>query len=293
MSNLRDHLEQTAEPDDDQLDLSALHERAVVRRRHLARRRAGLAVVVALLVVGGMGALTRSAPGERITASDQARATVEGEPDPSASTTSEPTTASSEPTTSAPEPSASTTTTPPASTTAAPSTTAPDVTPPPTTSPPTSTPPATVPPTAAPLRGTYSGTETYRLGTGECPDITHDLTVDVALDDGRSARLHEDYCGTHRGDRWYGEGTFSLDVDDGSGLSGTFVNSAPVGTSGVPYSLDVTDGRGALDRARGRCDLTVDLRVEAFGRQHHEGTITCWLTDDGDTGPSPVPDPRS
>lgn len=306
MSHLRQRLDQAADPCDGEVDLARLHQRVEVRRRHAGQRRSAAVALVVVALLATTAALARPSPGEQLTATDEVQgADDESDPPATSDATSSTAVPSTDDTATSTE-STTTTSSPPSTTASAPP--PPTVAPPPTTTTPapttTSEPSAPVPtappstrPTPSPgqiaLEGTYAGVEIYRLGAPPCPDITHVHDASVRLDDGRDWALHEDYCGTHHGSQWSGAGTFTLGDPNGARLTGTFTSTAPGGSSGVPYSLDVTDGTGSLRGAHGRCDLTVHIEVEAFGRQRHRGSITCRVSlSGGEPSGSGSQDPR-
>jgi hypothetical protein len=259
MTRLRDHLGAAARPDrDDQvLDLAAVHDRVVARRRQ-RRRAGGAAAVAGVLALAGLGAAAASAwpePAQQITTAQEVGGTEE---ETTTTTTEVPTTVEASTTTVAPT--TSTTTEAPTTTTE----------PPPTT---TTEPGATV----VELVGHYVGQETHRFGQ-RCPDITHTLDFVVTWADGAQWTGRQDYCGTHVGDQWVGEGTFSLTGPDGASLTGTFDNTAPYGSSGIPYQLDVAAGTGAFAGAQGTCDVDVHLVETSIATQDQDGPFTCSVT---------------
>lgn len=262
------------EPHD--LDLEAVHARVDRRRRRRGRARAGAGVVGALVVVAGIGLAAGAGDrGADVRAGEPEGPAVE-EPtsEPVPSSTEEPTTesttsASSSTTAPAPSTEAPTTTTEAPSTTVAPS------------------PPTTAPaPSALHLEWTYAGDEQWRLGQPQCPDLTHWLDAAATASDGSAWTMRQDYCGRNDGERWEGEGTFSL-AGATATLSGRMTSSAPMPTTGVPYSWTVEEGTGAYAGATGECVVTIHMTDMVFGSAHHEGTITCDLTLGGAAAGSP------
>lgn len=255
------------EPHD--LDLDAVHARVDRRRRRRTRARAGAGVLGALVVVAGIGLAAGAGDrGADVRAGEPEGPGVE-EPtsEPVPSSTEEPTTEST--TTTAPVEESTTTTTEAPSTTVAP--------------PPSTTAPA---PSALHLEWTYAGDEQWRLGQPECPDLTHWLDGGATGSDGSTWTMRQDYCGRNDGERWEGEGTLSLAGATGT-LTGRMVSSAPMPTTGVPYSWTVEDGTGAYAGATGECVVTTHMTDMVFGSAHHEGTITCDLTLGGAAAGSP------
>lgn len=272
---LSDSLRQAAQTEPGDLDLDAVHAAAGDRRRRRTRRRVAGSAVAAVALVAGL-AVAVGAEGEPGT---DVRAEAPADPsdpggegttpvtEPPASTEStttsttppESTTTSTEPTTTtSTEPEPTTTSTEPAPTTAPPSTTAP-------------------PPPAAPTTWTYDGLEQYRLNQPQCPDITHWMDADAIASDGSAWTLREDYCGGHSGGQWSGTGTFTLAGPGGETLTGRTESTAPVGTTGVPYTFFVEGGTGRYAGAGGECTVTTTMSDQRFGSQRHEGTITCDL----------------
>ena len=256
------------EPHD--LDLDVVHARVDRRRRRRVRARAGACAVGAVVVVaaiglaagaGDRGADVRAGepegPGVEEPTSEPVPSSTE-EPTTESTTTSSTTSSTTEPVPSTEEPAPTTTEAP--STTVAP--------------PPTTTAPA---PTVLHLEWTYVGDEQWRLGQPECPDLTHWLDAEATGSDGSAWVMREDYCGRNDGERWEGEGTFSLVGAEGT-LSGRMTSSAPMPTTGVPYSWTVEEGTGAHAGATGECVVTILMTDAVFGSAHHEGTITCDLT---------------
>jgi hypothetical protein len=247
------------------LDLDAVHTRVGRRRRRRVRARAGACAVGALVVVAGIGLAAGAGDrGADVRAGEPEGPGVE-EPtsEPVTSSTEEPTTESTT-TSSTTEPVPSTEE-PTTTTTEAPSTTE---------APPSTTAPA---PTALHMEWTYAGDEQWRLGRPECPDLTHWLDAAATGSDGSAWTMRQDYCGHNDGQRWEGEGTLSLAGASGT-LSGRMTSSAPMPTTGVPYSWTVGEGTGDYVGATGECVVTVHLTDKVFGGAHHEGTITCDLT---------------
>lgn len=266
MTRLPDHLNEAAPADNAGLDLPTLHERAARRRRRRQGRVAGAAalVVVGIAVVGVAGAW--SSPDEAVTAAQGGDGEVALDPAVDPSTTDPVDVPPTEPSVSVPETT--------------------EVPPPPTSEPvePRTEPVAptteAVPsgPRSLELRGTYEAEEHHVAGTSACPDLTHTLDMNLTMEDGSAWVGREDYCGTHVGLRWNGEGTFTLTAPDGSALAGTFTSTAPMGSSGVPYSLDVREGSGTYAGATGRCDLSIHITPLASSRQAQRGTIACTLS---------------
>ena len=252
------------------LDLDAVHTRVDRRRRRRVRARAGACAVGALVVVAGIGLAAG--------AGDRGADVRVGEPEgpgveeptsePVPSSTEEPTTGSS--TTSS--------TTEPVPSTEEPTTTTSEV--PATTEapPPSTTAPA---PSSIQLEWTYVGTEQWRLGQPQCPEITHRLDAEANAADGVSWTMREDYCGEIRGSRWNGAGTWSLTSADGTSLSGTYTSSVEMDGPGEPYTMVVEGGTGRLAGADGTCEVVVNLTPLAFGSQRQDGTIDCDLTVPG------------
>lgn len=124
--------------------------------------------------------------------------------------------------------------------------------------------------------GTYEGVGHYSTTTPECPDITQDLDLTMALDDGSIWTLRADYCATTDANGlWRGDGPFTITTADGSTLVGSLVSEAQLPTGGVPYGLVITGGTGAFDGAEGSCSVTVSLEDLAFGVQRNIGTFDC------------------
>lgn len=275
MTRLSASLHEAADADAVELDLDAVHARVGVRRRRRTRLRLAGGAVGALALVGGLAVAVAAGSSD----GTDVRAEAPADPaDPGPEGTSpvtEPTeTSTSDPTTTTEPPATSTST----STT---STTAPATTtePPPTSTtapPPTTTPPPTTAPSSYRLTWTYEGLEQYRLSQPQCPDITHWIDADAVASDGSSWTLREDYCGTHHGSQWSGEGTFSLTAADGSSLTGRTESSAPAGTTGgVPYTFFVDGGTGPYAGMTGACVVTTTMSDQVFGSQRHQGTISC------------------
>lgn len=116
------------------------------------------------------------------------------------------------------------------------------------------------------------------MGTPACPDITHTLDMSLTMEDGSPWVGREDYCGAYSGLQWNGVGTFRLTAPDGSALAGAFTSTAPMGTSGQPYSLEVREGSGTYAGATGSCDVSIVVTPVGFGRQTQAGSIACTLS---------------
>lgn len=290
MTRLSDQLHSAAAADDVELDLDALHHRAATRARRRTRTRAGAGLAGAVLVVALVAGVATTTSG-----ADDTTTAAAGDPTATEPTAgSETTTSDDAATTSVPASTEATTTTdtttPASDSTVAevPTTTAPP--------PPTST-PAPAGPTADEERFldlTYTADEQYRLGRPECPDITHWMDGEADTGAGQTYVLREDYCGTHEGDTWVGEGTFSL-VGPGGSLRGRTESRAPAGTDGVPYTFHVDQGDGDFAGWTGSCGVTVSITDKAFGSQHHEGTIRCRLAPvaDAPAGGDPTSPPTT
>lgn len=251
------------EPGADELDLDTVHARAGARRRRRVRARAGVCVVGALVVVAGIGLAAGAGPdtGGDVRAGEPEGAGFDPEPTGSSEPTTSTTTSTSVPTTST---SVSTTST------AVPTTTS--TAPPPSTE---ATPPPTAPET---LAWTYVGTEQWRLGQPDCPQITHRLDAEAIAADGAPWAMREDYCGVTDGDRWNGAGTWSLTAADGTSLSGTYTSSVDLDGPGEPYTMTIEGGTGRFAGARGTCAVVVNLTPLGFGSQQQDGTIDCTVT---------------
>jgi hypothetical protein len=154
--------------------------------------------------------------------------------------------------------------------------------------------PATVPALAPPppmpaepamgvqrIVGTYAGFERWELDTGRCPAMDHSFEATIELADGQEGRLLQLYCGHIVGDVWTGEGTFLLTAAAGDTLSGRFASQAVIPSEGEPYTLEVNDGTGAFDGARGTCWLDNHLRESAAGEQEQFGSLTCDVAVEG------------
>jgi hypothetical protein len=126
------------------------------------------------------------------------------------------------------------------------------------------------------FRGTYEGLGHYAFGEPDCPDLTHDLDLMMAVDDGSTWTLHADYCAATAADgSWHGEGPFTIVTPDGSTLVGTLVGNAQLPTAGVPYDLIITGGTGTYDGVEGNCLVTVTLDELGAGMQGNTGTFDC------------------
>jgi hypothetical protein len=260
------------------LDLSAIHRRADRRRRRRARARAAGGAFGAAVVLVGLVALAAGAGDQRPDVmAQQGEVPID-----------EPTTTSAPPSSSDPAPSTESTTTTSTTTEPAPSTESTTTTtePAPTTEAPPTT---TAPPPAAVVSWTYAGTERWRLSQPQCAQLTHWLDAEATGSDGSTWTMREDYCGVNDGDRWEGEGTFSLTGAAGS-LTGLMTSSAPMPTTGVPYTWTVEGGTGAYDGASGECVVTITMTDAVFGSARHEGTITCDLALPGDGASGSVPE---
>ncbi len=264
MSRLSDALHDAAtdghgEPE---IDLDQVRNRVGARRRRRGRVRVVASVAGVLALVAGLAAAVSASGGEpagRVSA----QAPEVGEPEVSEPTTT--TTVTESTTTTVTE--STTTTTVPGSTTT------------------TTTPPTTAPPGPVEMTWTYAGLEQYRIGQPQCPQLTHWLDAEATGADGSAWVMREDYCGTHHGSSWEGEGTFSLTSPAGA-LTGTMTSAAPMPTAGVPYTWTIEGGTGTLAGATGECTVTIVMTDQAFGSAHHEGTITCQVTlgSDPDSG---------
>ncbi|HMJ75293.1 MAG TPA: hypothetical protein VK507_04940 [Iamia sp.] len=278
MTHLSDTLRNAADGPVD-LDLDAVHARVDRRRRHRARTRAACCVVGVVAVLGAAGVAAGVGGGAPDVQAGEAGIGFDDEttttlaPPSTETTTSDSTTSTS--TTTEPAPSTETTT---SSTTLPPTTEAPPVTDP--------------PPSLVHLEWTYAGLEQYRLFQPQCPDLTHWLDADATASDGTAWAMREDYCGHHDGTQWEGSGTFSL-TTAGATLSGRMTSSAPMPTTGVPYSWTVEEGTGTLAGATGECVVTIFMTDAVFGSAHHEGSISCDITigaTGGDAGPGSEPE---
>jgi hypothetical protein len=139
--------------------------------------------------------------------------------------------------------------------------------------------PAPEAPTALHLEGKHDALEHFEFGNPRCPVLAHDLAGTMTMSDGAVWQFTETYCGIlEPGPTWVGHGTFVLTAPDGSTLTGTFGNSAPLPTKGVPYRLDIDTGTGTYAGATGTCAVDNHLDQPEFGKQYQFGTFTCDVT---------------
>jgi hypothetical protein len=139
----------------------------------------------------------------------------------------------------------------------------------------TSTPTTAAPPAnAVRYTGSYRGTEHYRLNTGRCSYLDHDLVETFTRDDGTTWNFEQIYCGTVDGDLWTGVGTFTITTAHGT-ITGTVHDSATLPSAGEPYDIVVTGGTGRFAGASGSCHLDNHLRQVGFGTNEQWGTFSC------------------
>jgi hypothetical protein len=263
VSRLSDALHAAAAdgPGEPEIDLDLVRDRVGARRRRRTRARIAGSAAGVLALVAGLAVAVSAAGGEPA-GQVSAQAPEISEPEePTSSSIPDPTSTVPDPTTSTTEPEPTTTSTEPEASTTVP----PTIPLPPTT---------TAPPGPVEMTWTYAGLEQYRIGQPQCPELTHWLDAEATGADGSAWVMREDYCGEHHGSSWEGEGTFSLASPAGS-LSGAMTSTAPMPTTGVPYSWTIESGTGTLAGATGDCTVTIVMTDAVFGSAHHEGTITC------------------
>ena len=278
MGDLHDELHRAAGAAPALPDLGELHDRA---RARLRRRRSLMAssAVVAVLAMGGLAwAVSRTEaprPRQQVTAGGGtvdpstavpttypgwASTTVTSQGGPSTTTTDTGTTTS---TVVASDGSAGSSTS--TSTTAA--------------SPPLVNPGGPVGPGGTTIGGTrttgsYNGNEQYRIN-GTCPQITQHFVAVFTTETGPAWAYDAHLCGSTQGTTWYGTGTGTFTLPDGSTFSVSINETAPQPTTGVPYFVTITGGTGAYAGASGRCDMTVHITPKGFGSQDQDGTFSC------------------
>jgi hypothetical protein len=246
------------------LDLGALHARVDHRRRRRARARAAAGIIGVVAVLGGAGVAAgvgSSADGRAEDVGVDPSVTPE-----STSTVAEETTTS----TTLTDPSSTSTEAP--TTTTSPPTTAPPAT---TAPPPSTTAPA---PTVLELHGTWAGTGRTGFGDKGCDDLSGTTRSDVAMDDGTVWRSGADVCASIIDEMWVADGSFFLTDPAGDTLTGPYVISTPMGTTGVPYTITFTEGTGVYAGATGQCHVTIGITPPGGLLQEQAGEITCTIT---------------
>jgi hypothetical protein len=127
------------------------------------------------------------------------------------------------------------------------------------------------------LEGTHEGIEHFALRAEGCSQLDHHLDETMVMTSRSVWHFAAHYCGVIGATGlWSGAGTFTMANTTGATFRGSFSDSAQLPSRGVPYTLHITSGTGAVSGAHGTCALSNNLVPAATpGVQHQSGDLSC------------------